>query len=86
MILTPTYRVFDLYLAQQDATMVPIDVQSETYEFAGYRVPAFSASASINIFDQLNNRAPKAFHGAQLSAEGLTVRLLKMSVVALEVR
>ncbi len=32
MLLTPSYHVFEMYSAHQDATMVPVDVQSERYE------------------------------------------------------
>ena len=30
MLLTPSYHVFEMYAVHQDATMVPVDVQSET--------------------------------------------------------
>ncbi|MFN3980778.1 MAG: alpha-N-arabinofuranosidase, partial [Caldilinea sp.] len=43
MLLTPTYHVFDLYAAHQDATLVPVDIQSERYQHADYSVPAISA-------------------------------------------
>jgi len=48
MLLTPSYHVFGMYAVHQDATLVPIDVQSETYAHAGYSVPAVSASASVD--------------------------------------
>ncbi len=47
MILTPSYHVFEMYAAHQDATLVPVDVQSERYALAGYDVPAISVSASV---------------------------------------
>ena len=54
MLLTPSYHVFDLYSVHQDATMVPVDVQSEQYEHAGYSVPAVSASASVDASGKLH--------------------------------
>ena len=48
MLLTPTYHVFEMYAVHQDATMVPIDVQSESYALGDYSVPAISASASVD--------------------------------------
>jgi alpha-L-arabinofuranosidase len=131
MLLTPSYHVFDLYSAHMNATMVPIDVQCEAYEHAGYSVPALSASASVNAagklhitlsnanphkdiavktyiwgmkasklegrvlqagtmdahntFEKPGEVAPKAFSGAKLSGEDLSITLPKTSVVALEV-
>jgi alpha-N-arabinofuranosidase len=131
MILTPTYHIFEMYSVHQDATMVPIDVQSETYAHGDYSFPAVSATASVdadgklhislsnasphkeiavsvfvrgyegknvsgrilagesmnahNTFEQPNRVQPKSFSGATRTADGLTVTLPKMSVVALEV-
>ena len=48
MLLTPTYHVFEMYAVHQDATMAPVDVQSESYTFGDYSVPAISASASVD--------------------------------------
>ncbi|MEZ4734996.1 MAG: alpha-N-arabinofuranosidase [Caldilineaceae bacterium] len=131
MLLTPTYHVFEMYAVHQDATLVPVAVQSEMYQHAGYSIPAVSASASVdaagklhvtlsnanphqpmtvtlwvrglkgsqitgrvlqadamnahNTFEQPNAVTPTTFTGAQLTAEGLTVTLPKMAVVALEI-
>jgi alpha-N-arabinofuranosidase len=60
MLLTPTYHVFDLYAAHQDATLVPVDVQSERYQHAGYSVPAISASASVSDEGKLHLTASNA--------------------------
>ncbi len=46
MILTPTYHVFDLYKAHQDATLLPCDVDSEAYALGEQCIPQLSASAS----------------------------------------
>jgi alpha-N-arabinofuranosidase len=54
MLLTPSYHVFEMYAAHQDAAMAPVDVQSERYEHAGYSVPAVSASASVDAEGKLH--------------------------------
>jgi alpha-L-arabinofuranosidase len=38
----------------QDSTMVPVDLESELYEHAGYSVPSVSASASIDAAAKLH--------------------------------
>jgi len=54
MLLTPSYHAFEMYAAHQDATLVPVDVQSERYEHAGYSVPAVSASVSVDSEGKLH--------------------------------
>jgi alpha-N-arabinofuranosidase len=54
MLLTPTYHVFEMFAVHQDATMAPVDVDSERYELAGYSVPALSASASMDVDGKLH--------------------------------
>jgi alpha-L-arabinofuranosidase len=46
MLLTPTYHVFEMYQVHQDATLLPLDLESGHYEFEGSRLPSLSASAS----------------------------------------
>jgi alpha-N-arabinofuranosidase len=48
MILTPTYHVYDLYQAHQDATLLPADLQCVSYELGGVTIPGLSASVSRN--------------------------------------
>jgi alpha-N-arabinofuranosidase len=48
MLLTPTYHVFDLYQGHQDATLVPLEMQSARYSLGDESMPAVSASASRN--------------------------------------
>jgi len=54
MLLTPSYHAFEMYAAHQGAAMAPVDVQSERYEYAGYSVPAISASASVDAGSKLH--------------------------------
>lgn len=46
MLLTPTYHVMEMYKVHQDATLLPMDLQSNFYEVGGESLPAVSASAS----------------------------------------
>ena len=46
MLLTPTYHVFDMYQVHQDATRLPLELETDDYTQGGSRIPALSASAS----------------------------------------
>jgi len=46
MILTPTYHVMEMYNVHQDATMLPITVNSKDYKMGKEKLKAISASAS----------------------------------------
>jgi len=45
MVRTPTYHVFDMYKAYQDATVLPVTLKSPWYNKEQSTVPAISASA-----------------------------------------
>lgn len=46
MILTPTYHVFEMFAPHQNATMLPLELQTESYSWQDETIPALSASAS----------------------------------------
>ncbi|WP_242919833.1 alpha-N-arabinofuranosidase [Pontibacter liquoris] len=46
LLLTPTYHVMEMYKVHQDATLLPIQLQSASYEVGGEKLPAVSVSAS----------------------------------------
>lgn len=46
MILTPTYHVMEMYKVHQDATLIPLSLQSKDYTFGNEKIPAIHASAS----------------------------------------
>ena len=48
IILTPTYHVMEMYKVHQDATLVPAQVISNDFVNGDDRIPAVSASASID--------------------------------------
>jgi alpha-L-arabinofuranosidase len=48
MVVTPTYHVMEMYNVHQDAKLLPVTVQSTEYSFGNDKLPAVSASASID--------------------------------------
>jgi alpha-N-arabinofuranosidase len=46
MLLTPTYHVMEMYNVHQDATMLPLTIQSNDYKMGKEKLKAISASAS----------------------------------------
>ena len=46
MVRTPTYYIFKMYNVHQEATLIPLEIESERYEFNGQSIPALTASAS----------------------------------------
>lgn len=54
MILTPTYHVMKMYNVHQDATLIPMVIESPMYEFEGKKIPAVSVSASKTASSDIN--------------------------------
>lgn len=48
MLLTPTYHVMEMYNVHQDATLLPLHIQSADYVLGNQKLPAISGSASRN--------------------------------------
>lgn len=48
MILTPTYHVLEMYKVHQDATLIPVSINTQEYVLGEEKLPALSASASID--------------------------------------
>lgn len=48
MVLTPTYHVFRMFRDHQEAKLLNMDIRSEDYVFGGKKIPAISASASVD--------------------------------------
>ncbi|MGF7045608.1 alpha-N-arabinofuranosidase [Paenibacillus sp. DS2015] len=46
MLLTPTYHVFNMFKVHQDATSLPLFIDSDTYQYNGESIAQVSASAS----------------------------------------
>ncbi|MES2794313.1 MAG: alpha-L-arabinofuranosidase C-terminal domain-containing protein [Bacteroidota bacterium] len=54
MVLTPTYHVMKMYNVHQEATLVPIQIESPAYQFGNKKLTAVSASASKEASGALN--------------------------------
>ncbi|OCN02641.1 alpha-N-arabinofuranosidase [Clostridium sp. W14A] len=54
MVLTPTYCIYDLFQAHQDAALIDSDVQTKEVGTQGALIPQISVSASRNEAGELN--------------------------------
>ncbi|HYC83784.1 MAG TPA: alpha-L-arabinofuranosidase C-terminal domain-containing protein [Chryseosolibacter sp.] len=74
MILTPTYHVMEMYNVHQDAKMLPVIVQSNDFVFNNQKLPAVSASASVDSNSvthiSLVNIDPKNAQPVSLTVDG----------------
>jgi alpha-N-arabinofuranosidase len=80
ILLTPSYHVFEMYTVHHDALLVPLDLQSERYEYADYSVPAVSASASVDANGKLSLTLSNANPHKDISVRGF-VRGMKVKAV-----
>jgi alpha-L-arabinofuranosidase len=75
MVLTPTYHVFALYKPFQDATRVPLQLQSPDYRHGGYTVPAVHGSAvrakDGHVYVALTNLDPNDGARVQVTLAGI---------------
>jgi alpha-L-arabinofuranosidase len=78
MILTPTYHVFDMYKVHQDATLLPISLQADSYTFDGVSIPSITVSASRDaegvVHITLTNQDPNRSRTIQAELHGVTAR------------
>jgi alpha-N-arabinofuranosidase len=85
MLLTPTYRVFEMYSAHQDAKRLPIDLQSGDYELGSEKIPAVNVSASRDeagkIHVTLCNLSPSSAAEIDCDLEGAIVQNLSGRVL-----
>ncbi|MFC3812286.1 alpha-N-arabinofuranosidase [Lacihabitans lacunae] len=54
MILTPTYHIMKMYNVHQDATLVPLQIESPDYVFGDKKLKAVSVSASKDAAGAIN--------------------------------
>ena len=54
MLTTPTYHVFDMYKAHQDATLLPCQVACDSYDLNSQKIPRLSVSASRDADGRVN--------------------------------
>ena len=78
MLLTPTYHVFEMYTVHHDATLLPMDLACDDYEFGDESIPAVSASASKDaqgkIHITMSNLDPKKAKTVTAVVRGAKVR------------
>src|SRR5664280_2130550 len=90
MILTPTYHVFEMYKVHQDATYLPVDIQTADYQYETNAMPALHASASrdksglihlslVNLDPHRNGQVIAKLIGA--TAKKVTGRVLTAAVM-----
>jgi len=77
MLLTPTYHVFEMYAVHQDATLLPMHIETEQYTFGEESIPAVSGSASLDasgkVHITLSNTNPKKAVDVTIDVRGLKV-------------
>jgi alpha-L-arabinofuranosidase len=90
LLLTPTYHVFEMYQVHQDATRLPVDLESPDYEHKGREMPAVSVSASrdekgVVHVSLVNAHATSAVEVSceleGVEADGVTGRILTASAL-----
>jgi alpha-N-arabinofuranosidase len=54
MLTTPTYHVFDMYKAHQDATLLPCQVACDSYDLNSQKIPRLNVSASRDAAGRVN--------------------------------
>jgi alpha-N-arabinofuranosidase len=89
MILTPTYHVFEMYTVHQDATQVPIFLESAEYAYGDYSFPTVSASASVDAHAKLHitlsNAHPREAQTVTIYANGIKASQLSGRIVTADV-
>lgn len=61
MLLTPTYHIYDMFSPHQDATLLPVSIDTPDYRFDGESLPGLSVSASTKdgeVFITISNPDP----------------------------
>ncbi|MEL7587047.1 MAG: alpha-N-arabinofuranosidase [Prolixibacteraceae bacterium] len=84
MVLTPTYFVFKMYSVHQNATLIPLNLETGDYEAGGQSVPAVSASASLKdgvVSVTLCNLNPNKAESIDLTITGQDFTTAKGEIV-----
>ncbi|MBL7816571.1 MAG: alpha-N-arabinofuranosidase [Saprospiraceae bacterium] len=78
MILTPTYHVMEMYNVHQDATNLPLSIQTENYKVGKDSLPAVSVSASRDkegvVHISLVNINPNKAQDVSVSLRGMLAK------------
>ena len=54
MLLTPTYHVFEMFAAHQDAIFLPSELQCADYAMSGDKIPSLSVSVSRDLSGRIH--------------------------------
>ncbi|MFP4115288.1 MAG: alpha-N-arabinofuranosidase [Spirochaetota bacterium] len=85
MVLTPSYHVFEMYKGHQDATLVPVDLTSETYASGDGGMDALDVSASVDSSGKLLmticNTDPTTAQDVTCDVRGMGVRSVRGRVL-----
>jgi alpha-L-arabinofuranosidase len=84
MVLTPTYHVFHMFQRFQDATYVPVEVQSPRYTLGSVSVPELSLSAARSgdrLLLSLVNVHPRDSVPLSIAINGFQVRAVKGEIL-----
>ena len=75
MVLTPTYHVFEMYKPWQDATVLPLDIDTPWYAKGKYTLPAVSGSAvkgkDGKVHVGLSNADPEQTNTVTIALDGM---------------
>lgn len=75
MVLTPTYHVFEMYKPWQDATVLPLDIDTPWYAKGKYTLPAISGSAvkgkDGKVHVGLSNADPEQTNTVTIALDGM---------------
>ncbi|MBV6812489.1 alpha-N-arabinofuranosidase [Xanthomonas campestris pv. passiflorae] len=85
MVLTPTYHVFALYKPYQDATQLPLQLQTPQYRHGDTQVPAVHGSAvkakDGHVYLALTNLDATAAATVSVQVEGLPLRAVEGQIL-----
>lgn len=86
MILTPTYYVFEMFKAHQDATLLPLDIDATPYSMGEHSVPSISASASRgangDVLLTLANMTPRESQTIRVNGVGAAASIASATLLA----
>jgi alpha-N-arabinofuranosidase len=78
MLLTPTYWIYYLYKVHQDATLLPVDLTSNSYELNGKQIDAINVSASKDASGKIHitlvNIDPDRAQTVETELRGVTAK------------
>ncbi len=88
MVLTPTYHVFEMYKVHQDATLLPLNVESDAYTHGDAAIPAISATASRDstgrVHISLSNVNPHSTITVTCSLRGIATGTVSGRILSAE--